>query len=171
MQQIKRILTTFNCPVLVEEFNNGDEIRVSIIGNGDDLQILPISRTIFEKLPKGYEHIYTYDAKWGNNPIYKNLIEQYPVKNINKKLETLITEIALDTYNITRTKDYACIEFRIDENNNPYVIEIDPSPSLNPNAELSKVAKVAEISYLSLIEELILTAITRYRSANSINSI
>lgn len=170
-KQIKRVLTTFNCPVLVEEFNNGDEIRVSIIGNGDDLQILPISRTIFDKLPEGYEHIYTYETKWGNNPIYNNLIEQYPVKNINKKLETLITEIALDTYNITRTKDYACIEFRIDENNNPYVIEIDPSPSLNPNAELSKVAKVAEISYLNLIEELILTAITRYRNTNSTNSI
>lgn len=170
-KQIKRILTTFNCPVLVEEFNNGDEMRVSIIGNGDDLQILPISRTIFDKLPEGYEHIYTYETKWGNNPIYSNLIEQYPVKNINKKLETLITEIALDTYNITRTKDYACIEFRIDENNNPYVIEIDPSPSLNPNAELNKVAKVAEITYLSLIEELILTAITRYRTGNSTNSI
>jgi D-alanine-D-alanine ligase len=170
-KQIKKILTTFKCPVLVEEFIDGDEIRVSIIGNGDDLQILPISRTIFDNLPQGYEHIYTYDAKWGNDKAYEHLIEQYPVKNINKKLETLITEIALDTYNITRTKDYACIEFRIDENNNPYVIEIDPNPSLNPNSELNKVAKIAEISYLDLIEELILSAITRYRESNSAISI
>ena len=170
-KQIKNILTNFNCPVLVEEFIDGDEMRVSIVGNGDDLQILPISRTIFDNLLGTYEHIYTYDAKWGKNPVYNNLIEQYPVKNINKKLETLITEIALDTYNITKTKDFACIEFRIDENNNPYVIEIDPNPSLNPNAELNKVAKVAEIKYIDLIEELILTAITRYRNTSSINTI
>ena len=165
-KQIKRILTTFNCPVLVEEYIEGDEIRVSIIGNGNDLQILPISRTIFDKMSPSYQHIYTYVAKWGDDPEYKNLIAQYPVKNINKKLETLISEIALDTYNITRSKDYACIEFRIDENNNPYVIEIDPNPSLNQSSELSKVGKVAEIEYLDLLEEIILTAITRYRTTS-----
>lgn len=153
-------------PVLVEEYIEGDEIRVSIIGNGNDLQILPISRTIFDKMSPSYQHIYTYVAKWGDDPEYKNLIAQYPVKNINKKLETLISEIALDTYNITRSKDYACIEFRIDENNNPYVIEIDPNPSLNQSSELSKVGKVAEIEYLDLLEEIILTAITRYRTTS-----
>ena len=84
-KQIKRILTTFNCPVLVEEYIEGDEIRVSIIGNGNDLQILPISRTIFDKMSPSYQHIYTYVAKWGDDPEYKNLIAQYPVKNINKK--------------------------------------------------------------------------------------
>jgi D-alanine-D-alanine ligase len=170
-KQIKKIFKAFNCPILIEEYIDGDEIRVSITGNGDDLKILPISRTIFDNLLETYEHIYTYDAKWGNNPIYKNLIEQYPVKNINKKLETLISEIALDTFNITKSKDYACIEFRIDEDNNPYVIEIDPNPSLNINSELYRVAKVAEIEYLPLIEDLIHASINRYQTTNGLYTI
>ena len=170
-KQIKKIYNIFKCPILIEEYIEGDEIRVSITGNGDELKVLPISRSVFDGLPGTYEHIYTYEAKWGKNPVYKNIVEQYPIKNLNKKLESLITEIALDAYNITKSRDYACIELRIDEDNNPYVIEISTNPSLNPHGEMIKVAKIAKVDYLSFIEDLIHTAITRYRSTNVLNSI
>lgn len=165
-KQIKKIIEDYQSPAIIEEYIEGDEYRVSIIGNSDsDLQILPVSRTMFDKMTGSYEHIYTFEAKWGQNKVYDDLEQQYPVKNINKKLETLLSEIALDIFNITKCKDYACIEFRVDDDNNPYVIELDTNPSLNTNAELAKVSKVAEIDYLDMIEEVILAAVNRYTRA------
>jgi D-alanine-D-alanine ligase len=73
MEQAKMIIEKLKSPVLIEEYIEGDEYRVSIIGNNDrDIQILPLSRTIFTQLPQGYPHIYTYDAKWSDNKVYGN---------------------------------------------------------------------------------------------------
>ena len=163
-KQIKIITEKFKSPAIIEEYIEGDEYRISIIGNSDsDLQILPVSRTIFSKLPNGYSHIYTYEAKWGSDKAYKKLELQYPVKNINKKLETLLSEIALNVFNIMKCKDYACIELRVDEYNNPYVLELDTNPSLNISSELAKASAIAEIGYLEMIEEIILAAVNRYQ--------
>jgi len=168
--QIKKMLTEIKSPALIEEYIEGDEYRVSIIGNSEsDLQILPLSRTIFTELLGTYEHIFTYDSKWSDNKIYDNLISQYPVKNINKKLETLLTEIALDTFRITRSRDYAVVEIRVDEDDNPYVLEIGTDPSLSPTGELNKVAQIAKINYVDLIEEVILAGISRYKKGNGNN--
>lgn len=164
MEQAKMIIEKLKSPVLIEEYIEGDEYRVSIIGNNDrDIQILPLSRTIFTQLPQGYPHIYTYDAKWSDNKVYGKLLKQYPVKNINKKLETLLSEVALDVFNIFKCRDHGVVEFRVDENNNPHVLEAGSNPSLRPNGELSKVSQIAEYSYLELIEEIIKAAVSRYQ--------
>ena len=171
-KQIKKIIEEFKTPVLVEEYIEGDEYRVSIIGNtDDDIQIMPLSRTIFTELPEGYPHIYTYDAKWSGEKAYSKLVKQYPVKNINKKLETLLTEIALDVFNIMKCRDYGVVEFRVDENNNPHVLEIGTSPTLSKGGELNKVAEIAEYSHLQLIEEVLQTAIHRYQKNQKNNFI
>ena len=72
------------------------------MGNDDeDLRVFPLIRYIFKNMPEGYWHIYPYDAKWEVDPVYKTtIINQSPPKNISPRLEALITEIALDTYNI-----------------------------------------------------------------------
>jgi D-alanine-D-alanine ligase len=95
--------------------------------------------------------------------VYQKLIKQYPVKSINKKLETLLSEIALDVFNILKCRDSGVVEFRVDEDNNPHVLEAGANPSLRPNGELSKVSEVAEYSYLGLIEEVIKATINRYQ--------
>ena len=164
-EQLNKILREYNTPALVEEFIEGDEYDVSIIGSDkDNLQVLPLSRAVFKNMPENFWHIYSYDAKWSQAGPYSEITIQQPPKNINKKLETLITEIALDTYNILDCNDYGRVQVRVDDNGNPYVIELNANPSLNDNSLLSVAAKLIGLDYGDLLEDLIGMAIKRYKN-------
>lgn len=165
-RQMKLIIQELKCPALVEEYIEGDEYNVTILGNeNNDLRILPLSRSIFTNLPKGYWHIYPIDAKLNKEP-YNQIIKQFPPKNIPKNLEKLLTEIALDTYNIMDCHDYGHVEIRVDKNNNPYVLELNPNPSINQDDILTSCAKIAGFDYGDLLEEIISITVSRYENGS-----
>lgn len=164
-RELKKIVMDIGRPALIEEYIEGDEYDVSIIGSEEnDLRVLPLSRSLFHKMPKGYWHIYPFAAKWTKDPTYKSIVVQRPPKDISKKLETLISEIALDTYNILDCHDYGRVEIRVDENNNPYVLELNPNPSINIKDCVPSVAKLTGLEYGDFIEEIIRMAIRRYKN-------
>lgn len=164
-KQLERVIVGMGRPALVEEYIEGDEYDVSIIGSDEiDLRVLPLSRSIFDKIPKGYWHIYSYDAKWKEKSVYNKIVVQRPPKNINKRLESLITEISLDTYNILDCHDYGRVEVRVDKNNNPYVLELNPNPSINIGDCVPACAELIGMDYGQFIEEIIKMAIRRYKN-------
>lgn len=163
--QLKKTLVDIKRPALIEEYIEGDEYDVSILGSEEeDLRILPLSRSVFNKMPKGYWHIYPFEAKWTKDSVYNKIVVQRPPKNISKKLETLISEIALDTYNILDCHDYGRVEIRVDKNNNPYILELNPNPSINITDCVPSVAKLTGLEYGDFIEEIIRMAIRRYKN-------
>jgi D-alanine-D-alanine ligase len=161
---MKMIIEELKSPVVVEEYIEGDEYEVSILGNAeDDVRVLPLSRSIFKEMPEGRWHIYTHGAKLDINATDRDGITiQQPAKNIPKKLETLITEISLDAYNILDCQDYATVEIRVDQFDNPYVLEVNANPMIDITDTLPEVAKLTQLSYGDFLEELIVLAVKRY---------
>ena len=94
----------------------------------------------------------------------KDIVVQHPPKNIPKKLESLITEMALDTYNILEGADLGQVIIRVDKDLNPHIISFDPLPSLHPQGGVASAAAVIGISYSELLEEIVRIAITRYKN-------
>ncbi|MFA6995088.1 MAG: ATP-grasp domain-containing protein [Patescibacteria group bacterium] len=163
-RQLEVVLKQIGRPALIEEYIDGDEYDVPIIGSeDDDLRILPLARSIFDELPANLWHIYPFEAKYTDGGEYKKIVVQRPPKNINKKLEALLGEIALDTYNILDCHDYGRIEIRVDKNNNPYVLELNPNPSLDAEGTFSASAEVIGLDYGDFLEEIIRLAIKRYK--------
>jgi D-alanine-D-alanine ligase len=166
-KQLKNVIVDLGCPALIEEYIEGDEYDVSILGSEeDDLKVLPLSRSIFKDMPEGQWHIYTHDIKFAPDitPEKAGIIVQRPAKNISKKLETLLSEIALDTYNILDCHDYGRIEIRVDKDDNPYVLELNPNPSINKGNCVPEVAKLTGLDYGNFLEEIIYLAIKRYKN-------
>ncbi len=163
-RQLEKVIGEIGRPALIEEYIEGDEYDVPIMGTEeDDLQILPLSRSIFDEMPEGLWHIFPFEAKYTDNPDYKKIITQRPPKNISKKLETLLGEIALDTYKILDCHDYGRVEIRVDKNNNPYVLELNPNPSIDKDGCCSASAQVIGLDYGDFLEEIIRLAIRRYK--------
>ena len=155
---LERITTQLNLPALIEEFREGDEYDAIIVGNEDSVRVLPLSRTIFQNLPEG---------TWPTSAISSNgeyAILQRPPKNISKKLETLLTEIALDAYSVLECKDIGLVKMRVDKDQNPYIIRINPSPILGPKSCAAEISSLLGMNYGDLLEDTIRIAIQRYKT-------
>lgn len=161
--QIKYVTQTLLRPALIEEYLDGDEYDVSIFGSeSDDIRVLPLSRSIFKHTNPNKWNIYSFESKWEAED--KNMVEvQRPPKGVSKKLLSLISEIALDTYNILGCHDYGRVEIKLDKNGNPHVLELNPNPSINIPDCLPSVAKLTGMSYEDFIEQILLLAIKRYK--------
>ncbi|MEK7233735.1 MAG: ATP-grasp domain-containing protein, partial [Elusimicrobiota bacterium] len=150
-------------PVLIEEFIEGDEVDVSIMGNEERVKVLPLSRSIFDDLPKGTWGIYPFQAKWESTSIYEKIRVERPAK-YSQKLSALISEICLDAYRIFDCHDYARIEVRVDRSGNPYILEINPNPSISNGDCVPACAEVIGHNYADFIEEIMKECISRYRA-------
>lgn len=164
-RQLKKIVVDQGGPALIEEYIEGDEYHVAIMGNEDNVVVYPLSRSIFDEMPAGYWHIYPFEARWpdaAGQEIYGKIQVERPAM-ITKKLGTLITEIAIDTYNILDASDYARVEIRVDNEGNPFVIELNANSLLGPENTVPACAKLAGLDYPTFIEQLLLCAIKRYK--------
>lgn len=168
-KQIHKIVTEFDCPVIVEEYLDGDEYSVAILGNPKDhnLKILPISAYRFENLPEEYWKICAFDAKWITDSILDRSIriERNP-QNLDQSFKEKIIKMAVDTYTILECRDYGRVDIKTDREGNPYVLELNQNPSINEkDCAVTEVARSAGISYGDLLEEIIGYALIRNKKS------
>lgn len=163
-KQLEIIVEGYGRPALIEEYIEGDEYDVCLVGNDDDVEVLPLIRSIFDKMPKGYWHIYSSEIKQEENKNLLNAIRVEKPARIPKKLDTLLSEIAMDVYNIFDCHDYGKVEFRVDKNGNPFVLELNPNTTIEHFSFLPMAAKLAGYSYEDLIEEILWMAVQRYQN-------
>jgi len=162
-----RVISEYNQPALVEEFLQGREFTVAILGNGNEAEVLPIVEICYDSFPKDFVPIYSYEAKWILDTKEKPLdVFSCPAK-INLKLENKIKEIALKTFKILRCKDWSRIDIRLDKNNEPNIIEVNPLPGILPNPEenscFPKAARTKGLNYIEMINKVLYVDAKRYK--------
>ncbi len=165
LARVKYVIEELGSPALIEEYIDGDEYNVFIMGNDDSgFKVLPLSRTVFSGLPEHVWHIKTLEYKFGQDQDFKNHVQvQIPPDNVSSKLISLLTEISLDTYNILDCHDYGRVEVKVDKNNNPYVLELNPNPSINIGDVMDLSIKDSKFTYASFLEDIISMTIQRYK--------
>jgi D-alanine-D-alanine ligase len=165
-EQVERIIAEYSQPALIEEFLFGREFTVAILGNGDEAEVLPIVEIDYKDFPEGFIPIYSYEAKWildtKENPLD---VFSCPAK-LNPALETKIRQVALNAYKTLRCRDWSRIDIRMNADNVPNIIEINPLPGILPdpkeNSCFPKAARTAGISYDEMLNKVLLAAARRY---------
>lgn len=165
-REVERILNEYNQPALVEEFLPGREFTVAIIGNDDEAETLPIVEISYQDFPNDFVPIYSYEAKWILDTRDKPLnVFSCPAK-IDTHLERKIRMTALEAYKLLRCRDWSRIDMRLDKNNIPNIIEINPLPGILPNPEdnscFPKAARTSGLSYTEMINKVLYAAAKRY---------
>lgn len=166
LDRVDYVLNELRRPALIEAFVDGDEYDVSIMGNsGESQRVLPLSRSVFTGLPEGYRHMYPYEAKFLGSEVHRKNIEvQRPPRGVPGRLLALISEIALDAFNVVGCSDYGRAEVRVDRKGNPHVLEVNPNPSIGPGDCVPTVAALAGLDYGDFLEEILRLAILRYKN-------
>lgn len=166
VSQVENVLVKYDQPALVEEFLPGREFTVAMLGNGDDLKVLPIVEIKFDTLPSGVNPIYSFEAKWiwdqSSNPLE---IFECPAK-LDNNLRTAIEELCRKTFNVLRCRDWSRIDVRLDKNGRANIIEVNPLPGILPKIEdnscYPKAARAAGINYNQILNAVLDAACMRY---------
>ncbi len=161
-ERVAFIVKKFQAPALVEEYIEGRELNVAIIGNNPPT-VLPISEIDFSGLPNDYPKIVTYDAKWmdgtkeyeGTNGICPSIL---PIE-----IEREVKAIALRAYNLLECRDYARVDIRLSKTMKPFVLEVNPNPDLSDDAGYHRSAKAAGYSYPEAIGTIVGFAVERHQ--------
>lgn len=155
--RMEYLFKNFKQDLIVEEFIDGRELNVSILGN----EVLPISEISFKGLSKKLPKIITYEAKWSpSSEYYKHTVPICPAK-LSAKITRKVNEIALESYKAMGCRDYARVDIRLAKNNHPYVIEVNPNPDISPDSGFVRSAAASGIEYDDLIKKLVWLALDR----------
>lgn len=162
--QIKKIIGNFKEAVLVEPFLTGREFSIAMLGNPP--QILPIIEPNHSLLPKKYLHFDSLEVKWYFEEQGHTNYLTCPAK-INKKLEERLKSICLGVWEALEIDDWCRLDIRCDENENPFVLEVNSPPGMIPpevstSSYFPLAARTAGINYENLLKEIIKNALKRY---------
>lgn len=144
----------YDKPVLVEEFLTGKDLSVGIIGNPQGYyKVLPIIEEDYSELPEDLPRICGYEAKWLPESPY------WRIKSIKADLpdntKESIVGWCLKLYERLECRDYCRFDWRLDSQGNPRLLEINPNPGWCWDGHLAKMAKIAGMSYLSMLDALL----------------
>lgn len=148
LEQARRAGERFS-PLLIEKFIPGKELTVGLLGNPP--HVLPPLEVSFDRLPKEVARINSFEAK----TTYSDLVEVKPAC-LPGKVRLSVEEVAFRAFQALGLRDYARCDIRLDESGNPYVLEINSLPGLEPGySDLPRAAEAANISYKELIARII----------------
>lgn len=159
-KRVRFIFQNFDQPAIVDEYIEGRELNVAIMGNRRPT-ILPISEIDFSGLPADYPRIVTYNAKWmEGTQEYKGTVGVCPAQ-VPAEVERQAKEIALKCYRVMGCRDYARVDMRLDKNNNLYVIEVNPNPDISDDAGFARSARAYGLSFDEIINKIVEYALER----------
>lgn len=156
-KQLDFLFTNYKQGVVVEEYIDGREFNLSILGN----EVLPISEIVFDGLPKNLPNIVTYEAKWDPETQYFKFTKPICPARIDIKLAKKLIQIALKSFNSLKCRDYARVDIRIDSQDNPFVIDVNPNPDISIDSGFVRSAKKAGYSYPKLLKQIAHFALDR----------
>ena len=160
MERIDWLHANFDSPVLIEEYIDGREIYVGVLGN-DKPEALPVVELDLSKLPDGTPRIAAAEVKWGKGT--KAYRDTKSAIAIDLPEETMLTlqQTAVAAYQALELRDYGRVDMRLQADGNVHVIEVNPNPWLSSRAEFAMAARKSGRTYNQLVEEIVDLALAR----------
>jgi D-alanine-D-alanine ligase len=162
--QVEQISLAYGGRALVEEFIDGCEFNVTIMGNRD-CTVLPVSEIDY-LLPDGMPKILTFAAKWQpDSPYFKGTVVICPAV-IGPEGQKNIEDTALKTYGLLGCRGYARVDMRQDRQGSYNVIDVNPNPDISSSAGAVRQAAAAGMNYTRFIEKIVQLAIEKAANEN-----
>jgi D-alanine-D-alanine ligase len=153
-RQVDWLTRTYQQPALIEEFIEGREFTVAIIGN-DPPEAQPVVQIEIDGQLELGRLFYTFER------IHSGLNYICPAP-IEEALRQRLVSLALQTYTAVECRDFGRVDIRVDAKGTAYVLELNPLPSLSTEDVFGYVARVRGISYAAIVNQVLDSALVRY---------
>lgn len=153
MERVQYIHRATNSTALAEQFIEGREIYVGVMGN-DRVTVLPPWEFAMTKKEDGAPLIASDRAKW--DPEYQRQVglKTGPAK-LSRKMQAKLTGLSKEIYRLLGMSGYARLDYRVTEDGDAYLLEANPNPQIAKDEDFALSAKHAGVDYPELIDRLI----------------
>jgi D-alanine-D-alanine ligase len=160
MERIDWLHANFDSPVLIEEYVEGREMYVGVIGN-DNPEALPVVELDLSKLPDGMPRIASAEVKWGKGTKAYRDTKSGIATDLAEEALAALQQTAVAAYQALELRDYGRVDMRLQPNGRVAVIEVNPNPWLSSKAEFAMAARKSGRTYAQLVEEIVELAMAR----------
>jgi D-alanine-D-alanine ligase len=159
----------FQSPVLVEEYVEGREFYVGVLGNVSP-EALPVIELDFSAFPAGRPRIASWEAKWGEGGTgaagetgaeFTGTTSVFPT-DLEPDLVERIQGVAVEAFNALRLRDYGRVDLRVTADGQIYVIEVNPNCYLERSGEFARAAAERGLDHRALVGRIVELASARY---------
>jgi D-alanine-D-alanine ligase len=152
--QVKKILEHYSSTALIEEFIEGRELSVILIEQGNDLDIYFGEKVFNSKTDKRKIDFLSWDAVWKEDDAFA--YSPYVDKS------GYLTSICRESFKALGLTGYAKYDIRLNNQNRPYIIDINPNCSLGPNDNaINLVPALSGVKFEDSLVHILNSALTR----------
>jgi D-alanine-D-alanine ligase len=160
MERMDWLHANFDSPVLIEEYIDGREMYVGVLGN-DNPEALPVIELDLSKLPDGTPRIAAAEVKWGKGTAAYRDTKSAVATDLPDETVAMLQQTAVRAYSALELRDYGRVDMRLQPDGRVHVIEVNPNPWLSSRAEFAMAARKSGRTYVQLIEEIVELATAR----------
>jgi len=153
---VGELLKVYEQPIMIEQFIDGDEVTVGVLGNSSEKSVLGMMRI----LPRKQQNKFVYSVEVKRD--WRNLVDYEVPANLKDEVRKEIVKSSLRTYEVLGCRDFARIDFRVSKDGIPYMLEINPLPGLGDYSDLIIMALKLGWSHEGLIVAVFNAALRRY---------
>jgi len=140
----------------IEEFIAGREFNISVIGGPDGPDILSPAEMLFKDFPDGKPTILGYSAKWDESTFeYHHTMRTFDFPESDFPLLEQIKLICRQCWPVFHLRGYARVDFRVDQNNQPYVLEINANPCISPDSGFYNAAIRNGYTFTQVVQRIL----------------
>jgi D-alanine-D-alanine ligase len=144
-----------------ERFIDGREFNLSVLGERGGPRLLPPAEIVFS-FPDDRPRIVDYKAKWEEDSVeYRSTVRTFEFGEGDADLLAELERIARLCWNAFDLKGYARVDFRVDGQGRPWVLEINANPCISPDSGFVAASFTAGLSYGGLIERILSDTLER----------
>lgn len=168
-REVERTHRIYKQEILAEEFIDGKELTVGILGN-DPPVALPILEIDFSNCKNSGEFFYTWKVKEYEKEVEEGLglspLWHCPAR-LSEADTAKVKDIALKAYSVIGCVDLSRVDIILSKEGVPYVLEINPLPGLDPkDSNFPYIAKRAGLSYAELMNKIVEVSLERHKMKN-----
>jgi D-alanine-D-alanine ligase len=134
-----------------ERYIEGREFNIAVL----DGKVLPMAEMRFERWPEGKPRIVGYDAKWEEDSAgWNGTVRVFGVERHEPRLADALRTACEQVWKLFGLTGFARVDFRVDLDGVPLILEINTNPCISPDAGFAAAAAEAGLSYEDLIEAI-----------------
>jgi D-alanine-D-alanine ligase len=150
-----------------EQYIEGREFNISLLSGPEGHEVLPHAEILFDEYDNSRLRIVDYAAKWDDKSYeYHHTPRCFDFPATDKSLLTELSTIAIQCWQVFGLEGYARIDFRVDDNKIPRILEVNTNPCLSPDAGFTAAVEHAGLSFVDAVERILDNAITRKSPGN-----